>query len=469
LSVYYEKGKTIEDIVGFGNEGKFIHYKTGKEETVFEYMLRHTVAKPRDLIRIAYPLKTKITPTADTEARIEELRTTTNEAAEKVAEDIFTEKARFLGCLQNKNERNRFLSLIPKNTLSQKTVYNICREFNKKTSKCSGKQCLKNKEANSCSHPFCELNNIGLFGHVTTDAPIIQKFEVPDTDHDIYNHITGLYSYYIVHPSLCEIIKRLRFQKSAEYIVTPGITTGNGYIWGERESEISDLIDFVLDEKLPQEEEKEIIKNLKDKIRDTVNIKELTKRIKNKIHNIKKKKKIFLSYCGKDDKIVNTIDMKLQEFGLEITRDRRNLHYKASIRKFMQSLKNHDYVIIVISDSYLKSKNCMFEIGELLKEKDYKSKTLQIILPDADIFDDNHKYHYIEYWESETKKMEKKLKKNFNDKNMSLINEDIKDYNDIAINLPDFLKFIISEKCMLLSDLEVAGYQTLLDTINKKK
>ncbi|MCL2721319.1 MAG: toll/interleukin-1 receptor domain-containing protein [Treponema sp.] len=471
LSKYYEQGKTIEDIVGFG---KFIHCKTDNEETVFDYILRHTVAKPRDLIRIASTLRKNITPKSEIKIKIEELRNSTNEAAAKVAEDIFTEKSRFLDCLQDENEKNRFLSLIPKNTLCQKSIIKICSEFNKRPlNECSKEQCLKHKEVNGCKHPFCELNNIGLFGYVNTDIPIKQIFKDSDTDaytdSEKANHLTGCYSYYIVHPSLCESISKLRHQKGGKYMVTPGITTGNGYDWNERDAEISLLIDNVLNAELPEENEKQIIKDLKDTIKVTEDIKKLIKKTMNKIDATIIKKKIFLSYCGKDEATVNSIDENLKLLGLKVTRDNRDLHFKANVKNFMQSLKKHGYIITVVSKSYLKSKNCMFEIGQLLKMDDYKSKTLQIILPDADIFDDN-KYQYIEFWESEIKRVEKKLKKNTkNNNNMSLINEDIKDYNDIAANLPDFLKFVITEKGMLLSDLENKGYKTLLDIINKKK
>lgn len=468
LSRYYEGGKTIEDIVGFGDDGKFIHPKTGNEETVFEYILRHTVAKPRDLIRIASTLKARVTPSADNETKIEELRTTINEAARKVAEDIFVEKARFLDCLQNEKARNRFLSLIPKNTLNQQTVYDICRAFNgKSVEECSKKQCLT-KGTDGCVHPFCELNSIGLFGNVSTDTPVIQKFKDPDANSDPdmnkANHITGLYSYYVVHPSLCEIIKELRFQNGVKYIVTPGITTGNGYKWNKRDSDISELVDFVLSAELPDEKEKEIMLYLKDTVKNTKDINELSIKIKQSIE-----KKIFLSYCGKDEDIVNSIDVSLKKMCLKITRDKRDLSYKANVVKFMQSLREHDYVITVVSDSYLKSKNCMFEIGELLGTLDYREKTLQIILPDADIFNDINKYNYIEYWTIQKQELESKLSANLSNNNLSMITNDIKDYEGIINNLPNFLGFVRSEKGMLLSDLEGSGYKTLLKYMEKEK
>ena len=46
--------------------------------------------------------------------------------------------------------------------------------------------------------------------------------------------------------------------------------------------------------------------------------------------------------------------------GIQLTKDERDLKFKESIKEFMQSIGKHDYVIMLISDSYLKSSNvCM--------------------------------------------------------------------------------------------------------------
>ncbi|MCL2596692.1 MAG: toll/interleukin-1 receptor domain-containing protein [Paludibacter sp.] len=465
LADYYEgKGKTIENIVGLDTNGTFIHSKTGNEETVFKYMLRHTVEKPRDLIRIASTLKKRINLENDELKRIDELRDTTNETAEKIATDIFSEKTRFLDCLRDKNDRELFLALIPKNVLNQDAINSICRKFNnKKKDKCNKIQCNKNKNNGGCKHPFCELYNIGLFGYVRQDKPQKQIFKDPDKA--IVNHLIGRYSYYVVHPSLCEIIKKLRpDHEGIKYTITPGITTGNGYKWDSREEKISDLIDVVLNAELPENEEKKIIQYLKDTIKITGDIKTLHKQTMDKIHSIKKT--IFLSYCGKDEVFVNKIDKKLQNLGINVTRDNRDLLFKQDVVKFMKSLKQHDYVITIISDSYLKSTNCMFEIGELLKIKNYQNKTLQIILPDAEIFNDEKKFKYISYWKEKKDELEKNWREHLSVENSELISEDIKHYDDIINNLPKFLQFVRGEKGMLYKDLQKNGYNVLLEHIN---
>jgi hypothetical protein len=261
LSKYYEKGDTIEQIVGFE---KFEHPKTGNEESLFGYMLRHTVSRPRGLVRISRELKNGIPKIKTKEEKVEILRLITNMAASRIAEELFLEQELFLSCLKDKNERERFLALIPKNTLNQKSVTAICRKFNNKIGKCTEKQC---NDKNRCKHPFCDLYNIGLFGYVSIDAPYKQIFKAPDSTNRI-DHIPNQYSNYIIHPALCDIIKDLtQNYEGNNYIITPGITTGKNQSWGVRETEISNFIDFVLEQRMSKERRKEIIQRAKDKIK----------------------------------------------------------------------------------------------------------------------------------------------------------------------------------------------------------
>lgn len=68
-----------------------------------------------------------------------------------------------------------------------------------------------------------------------------------------------------------------------------------------------------------------------------------------------------------------------------VNRDIRGLKFKDSIKSFMDSIGRHDFVISIISDNYLKSVNCMYEISEVMRLREYKEKMLLVILRDSDI------------------------------------------------------------------------------------
>lgn len=85
---------------------------------------------------------------------------------------------------------------------------------------------------------------------------------------------------------------------------------------------------------------------------------------------------LFLSYSWNDSELADKIDYELRSYGFDIKRDIRDISSWASIKEFMSLIRNQDYAIIIISSSYLKSPNCMYEVMELLKNSQYKDKIL---------------------------------------------------------------------------------------------
>lgn len=83
--------------------------------------------------------------------------------------------------------------------------------------------------------------------------------------------------------------------------------------------------------------------------------------------------------------IVNQIDTALQQRGLKIIRDKRDLGYKGSISAFMERIGQGNCVIVVISDKYLRSPNCMFELVEIAEGKQFHDRVFPIVLADTDL------------------------------------------------------------------------------------
>lgn len=99
-------------------------------------------------------------------------------------------------------------------------------------------------------------------------------------------------------------------------------------------------------------------------------------------------KTLFLSYCQKDSDIANLIEAGLAPHingKATISRDIRDVEYHESFKKFMQTIETHDFVIMIVSDHYLKSRNCMFEVLEVIKDSQFQKKLAFIILSDSDI------------------------------------------------------------------------------------
>jgi len=110
---------------------------------------------------------------------------------------------------------------------------------------------------------------------------------------------------------------------------------------------------------------------------------------------------VFVSYAwgGEREEVVDQIDQALQERGIKIVRDKRDLGYKGSINEFMERIGQGNCVIVVISDKYLRSPNCMFELVEIAEGKQFHDRIFPVVLADANIYDPLKRIEYVKHWE----------------------------------------------------------------------
>lgn len=123
-------------------------------------------------------------------------------------------------------------------------------------------------------------------------------------------------------------------------------------------------------------------------------------------------REIFISYAwgGESEELVDRLDTVFQEKGILIVRDKRDAGYRASIMEFMRRIGRGKAVIAVISNRYLESKNCMFELIEIAKNGDFRDRIFPIVLKDANIYKPVPRLRYIKYWEEQIQELDAALK-----------------------------------------------------------
>jgi hypothetical protein len=157
---------------------------------------------------------------------------------------------------------------------------------------------------------------------------------------------------------------------------------------------------------------------------------------------------VFLSYSWNDGTLANELDSKFNQKGFILKRDIRDIQYRQSIKTFMKQIRENDYVLIIISKSYLKSSNCMFEVLELVKDENYKSRILPIIKSDAEIFNIIGRSKYIEYWQNEYNNIREYME-NIDELSRSKLVDELKRIELIKRTLPDFLEVITDMKVVV--------------------
>ena len=143
-------------------------------------------------------------------------------------------------------------------------------------------------------------------------------------------------------------------------------------------------------------------------------------------------KEIFISYAwgGESEKLANGIDDAFQMNGITITRDKRDVGYRGAIKEFMERLGRGKSIIVVISDKYLKSKHCMFELIQIAQNKKFTDRVFPIVLRDANIYDAVKRLDYIKYWEQRIKELDSAMK-NVNAANLQGFREEIDLFDSI--------------------------------------
>ena len=64
----------------------------------------------------------------------------------------------------------------------------------------------------------------------------------------------------------------------------------------------------------------------------------------------------------------------------------------------MNSIRHQDFAVLVISDAYLKSTNCLYEVMQLMMEEQWDQRVMYIVTDDAHgIYDAAKQLDYVGY------------------------------------------------------------------------
>jgi hypothetical protein len=178
---------------------------------------------------------------------------------------------------------------------------------------------------------------------------------------------------------------------------------------------------------------------------------------------------VFISYAwgGESERIVNELDADLQARGILVVRDKRDLGFKGMIRDFMQQIGRGHAVIAVISDKYLKSPNCMFELVEIARNKDLYDRVFPIVLGDADIYNPVNRIKYIKHWEEKIKELDEAMK-SVSGANLQGMREELDSYDEIRDNISNLTFFLKDMNTLTAEIQENSDFASLISALEKR-
>jgi hypothetical protein len=155
-------------------------------------------------------------------------------------------------------------------------------------------------------------------------------------------------------------------------------------------------------------------------------------------------REVFISYSWSDESaaMADRLDKAFQAKGVLIVRDKRDLGFKGRIKHFMERIGRGRCVILIISDQYLRSENCLFELLQVAKAGEFFERVFPIVLGNARIYKPVDRIAYVQHWEKQLEELDSAMK-TVSSVNLQGFREEIDLYAEIRASLPrlsDILK-----------------------------
>lgn len=141
---------------------------------------------------------------------------------------------------------------------------------------------------------------------------------------------------------------------------------------------------------------------------------------------------VFVSYAWSDESsaLVDKLQQAFEKTGTRLHRDREDIRYKDSIRDFMRRLGQGKCIVVILSEKYLKSDSCMFELTEIAKAQNVRDRIFPIVLADANIYKPISRVRYIKYWDEQKQELDEALKSVSGD-NLTNLQAELNTYSEI--------------------------------------
>ena len=123
---------------------------------------------------------------------------------------------------------------------------------------------------------------------------------------------------------------------------------------------------------------------------------------------------VSYSWRDKSHETVDRLCREAEARGIRILRDVTDVGLGEKLSRFMTSLAGQDRVFVILSDAYLRSENCMFELSEIwrLCQQDdarFHERVRMFRMPDAKIHDLKYQVRIVKYWSQQQERVRKEL------------------------------------------------------------
>ncbi|NEQ51594.1 MAG: toll/interleukin-1 receptor domain-containing protein [Leptolyngbya sp. SIO3F4] len=180
-------------------------------------------------------------------------------------------------------------------------------------------------------------------------------------------------------------------------------------------------------------------------------------------------REVFISYAwgGESEEFVNKLDKTFQDKGITIIRDKRDLVFKGRIKAFMERIGRGKAIIVIVSQKYLESANCMFELVQISKNGQFYNRIFPIVLQDANIYNPVQRIKYVQYWEKQIQELDEAMK-TVASSNLQGFREDIDLYTEIRAKIADLANILKDMNTLSPNIHAESNFEALFEAIESK-
>ena len=180
---------------------------------------------------------------------------------------------------------------------------------------------------------------------------------------------------------------------------------------------------------------------------------------------------VYVSYNWEregDDPVVAKLEYACKVRGIDLQRDIRKVGYGQSIKKFMDLLGAGDHIVVVLSDSYLKSPNCIYELRAIHRMGSFSERISPVVLKGTKIYDPLSRNSYRKYWYEQWEQLDADIRSRPLPGADSLI-RDQNQYAEFHSGIDEWLT-VLADMNTLSHDIHVdTDFAALLDRIQSRQ
>ncbi len=180
---------------------------------------------------------------------------------------------------------------------------------------------------------------------------------------------------------------------------------------------------------------------------------------------------IFVSYrrINESEALANKLYEAANEKGYNIIYDKTSLKFGGRVKEFMERIGWGEYVIIIVSDDYLKSEYCMYEYVTIMKNEGIlENRVFPIVMPDADIYKETSRNKYENYWHDQIIKVKESMKDSKSVANLRESVKTIEKYEEYIQNIPIIIDFLNKHNSLTQKIHQDENFASLFKAIEDK-